>query len=241
MLIVNADDWGRSRRESDLALTCYRERRITAVSAMVFMEDSARAADAAKEAELDVGLHLNLTEAFTANHVPARLHDVQSRIAAFLKRNKYSKVLYSFHLRDHFRIAYELQAEEFYRLYGKQPSHVDGHQHMHHCSNMLLEEIIPRGQQVRRNFSFWPGEKSSLNRAYRGATDWWLGRRYRLTDYFFSLLQCLETNRLDRITKLAQTACVELMTHPVNAEEYAFLMSDAYSEMTRSLKAVSYA
>ena len=65
MLIINADDWGRSVAETDAALRCYKEGRITSVSAMVFMEDSERAAELAKENELDVGLHLNFTDKFT--------------------------------------------------------------------------------------------------------------------------------------------------------------------------------
>ena len=64
MIIVNADDWGRSRSDTDAALACYKEERITSVSAMVFMEDSARAAELAKEMGIDVGLHINLTQPF---------------------------------------------------------------------------------------------------------------------------------------------------------------------------------
>ncbi|PYL02866.1 MAG: chitooligosaccharide deacetylase, partial [Verrucomicrobia bacterium] len=66
MLIINADDWGCSVAETDAALRCYKGGRITSVSAMVFMEDSERAAELAKENELDVGLHLNFTDKFTA-------------------------------------------------------------------------------------------------------------------------------------------------------------------------------
>ena len=67
MLIINADDWGRSLAETDAALECYKAGRITSVSAMVFMGDSERAAELAKENKLDVGLHLNFTDRFTAN------------------------------------------------------------------------------------------------------------------------------------------------------------------------------
>jgi len=37
MLIINADNWGRSAVETDAVLTCYQEGRITSVSAMMFM------------------------------------------------------------------------------------------------------------------------------------------------------------------------------------------------------------
>jgi len=45
MLIINADDFGRSELETDVILKCYHERRITSTTAMVFMADSVRAAD----------------------------------------------------------------------------------------------------------------------------------------------------------------------------------------------------
>ena len=45
---------------------------------------------------------------------------------------------------------------------------------MHLCANLLLSDMIPAGIKMRRNFSFWPGEKSWLNRAYRALIDRWL-------------------------------------------------------------------
>ena len=55
MLIINADDFGRSVAETDAALRCYVAGRITSVSAMVFMADSERSAELAKENALAVG------------------------------------------------------------------------------------------------------------------------------------------------------------------------------------------
>ena len=57
MIIINADDWGRSINETNAALLCFNEARITTVSAMVFMEDSIRASDIARKLDIDVGLH----------------------------------------------------------------------------------------------------------------------------------------------------------------------------------------
>jgi predicted glycoside hydrolase/deacetylase ChbG (UPF0249 family) len=61
MVIINADDFGRSRLVTDRILSCYKQGSITSTSAMVFMEDSQRAVDLAKEYSIDVGLHLNFT------------------------------------------------------------------------------------------------------------------------------------------------------------------------------------
>jgi len=241
MLIINADDWGRSVAETDAALKCYKDGRITSVSAMVFMEDSERAAELAKENELDVGLHLNFTDKFTANPCGSTLANHHDKIVRFLRGNKYSQLLYNPFLRTEFVYSYQAQAEEFARLYGKPPSHIDGHHHMHLCANVLLSNTIPAGVKLRRNFSFWPGEKSILNRTYRWLVDRWLARRYCLTDYFFDLRQCIEGKKIDRVAALAKSSTVELMTHPVMNAEEEYLLSDEFQVILQRLEIGHYA
>jgi len=241
MIVVNADDFGRSQPETDSILSCYREGRITSTSAMVFMEDSARAADRARECGIDVGLHLNLSQRYSSPAVPRLLDETQAQIVRFMKSSKYAVLLYHPGLRKNFRDVFNAQMDEFVALFGRPPSHIDGHQHRHLCANMLMEQIIPSGQKVRRNFSFFPGEKGWINRSYRRLIDGWLARRYRLTDYFFSLPQCLARDRLSRVAQLAQVSKVELMTHPAKADEYEFLLSDGCLNFFKSLETVSYA
>ena len=55
---------------------------------MVFMADSERAAELARENNLEVGLHLNFTEKFTAPGITATLENCHNRIIRFLSRNK---------------------------------------------------------------------------------------------------------------------------------------------------------
>jgi chitin disaccharide deacetylase len=241
MLIVNADDWGRSAAETDVALRCYKERRITSISAMVFMEDSERAAELANDSDLDVGLHLNFSEEFTDSRCPGRLRDYHGRIVRFLMRNKYSQLLYNPFLRKEFAFSYEAQAGEFVRLFGRPPSHIDGHHHMHLCGNLLLSTVIPAGMKIRRNFSFWPGEKSWLNQTYRALVDRCLSRRYQLADYFFDLSQSIREKKLERVIALAKSSKVELMTHPIVRMESEYLMSDQFEAMLQRVEAGSYA
>ena len=241
MLIINADDWGRSRGETDAALKCYQEGRITSVSAMIFMEDSKRAAELAKENELDVGLHLNFAEPFTGKNYPGKLGEYHGRIIRYLMGNKYAQLVYNPLLRREFAYSYAAQAKEFVRLFGRPPSHVDGHHHMHLCANVLLSNVIPAGMKMRRNFSFWPGEKSLLNRTYRGLVDRWLARRYRLPDYFFDLTQSIREKKLDRVAALAKSNSVELMTHPIVGEETEYLLSDEFRLILERLEVGGYA
>ncbi len=62
---------------------------------------------------------------------------------------------------DAFREVFAAQFEEFTRLYGRVPSRLDGHQHMHLCTNMLVDGLYPAGARVRRNLSFTAVRRAS--------------------------------------------------------------------------------
>jgi predicted glycoside hydrolase/deacetylase ChbG (UPF0249 family) len=241
MLILNADDLGRSVAETDAALKCFHAGRITSASLMVFMRDSERAARLARAANLDVGLHLNFTDPFTSNGCEPSLRDSQTHLARFLRRHRYAQLLYNPALRKDFAESYNAQAVEFARLFGgAPPSHVDGHHHMHLCTNLLLSSLVPANTKMRRNFSFWPSDKSWLNRFYRRNVDRWLSHRYRLPDFFFDLSQSLQLQRLEHAVALARTATVEIVTHPVVSAESEFLLSEPFAAMLQGLDTGSY-
>src|SRR5271156_5311527 len=86
-LVVNADDWGRDFENTERTMECIGHGSVSAVSAMVFMEDSERAAAIAREHNVDAGLHLNFTTAFSAPTALALLNDHQERIARHLLRH----------------------------------------------------------------------------------------------------------------------------------------------------------
>lgn len=190
---------------------------------MVFMEDSYRAADLAKENNIDVGLHLNYTEKFSSqinNHLLSEYHN---KIIRFLNQNKYNFIIYNPTLRNAFEYVYHMQVEEFERIYGNSASHINGHHHMHLCTNMLIEKIIPKGQKVRRNFTYARGEKNLLNRLYRRFIDNFLVKMYFTTDYLFSLSETLNFGRLEQVIELAKTSVVELETHPGEEADFKWL------------------
>jgi predicted glycoside hydrolase/deacetylase ChbG (UPF0249 family) len=241
MMILNADDLGRSRPETDAALACHKQGRITSASAMVFMEDSERAADLAREQQLDAGLHLNLTQLYNGRLLSSASVASQKQIVRFMTSSRYAMLFYHLGLRQQFRDVFQAQWDEFVRLYGSAPSHIDGHHHKHLCTNLVLDNILPAGTKVRRNFSFAPGQKSLLNRTYRHWVDRRLACRHRLTGFLFSLQEALRDHRLPQICQLASEAEVEVETHPVEGEEYRWLMSDDFLSATRSLETRSYA
>jgi len=234
-LIVNADDWGRDRQTTDCTLDCVKKGAVSAVSAMVFMEDSERAAAIAREHSIDAGLHLNFTSPFTSTRCPARLDQQQRRITAYLRAHRMAQLVFNPMLTGAFDDVVRAQVDEFRRLYGVEPARIDGHHHMHLCANVVLQGLLPTGTVVRRNFTFRPGEKGIVNRMYRQLLDRALARRHPMVDHLFSIEPLNPPERLQRIFSLAQQEVVELETHPVNPGEYAFLTS---SEFPRSIGTV---
>jgi hypothetical protein len=225
LLIVNADDWGRDADTTNSILYCVVPGGVSAVSAMVFMEDSERAAALARERGIEAGLHLNLTTSFSAKGLPSALLGHQQEVSRYLRRHRLAPYLFNPGLTRAFVYLVSAQLDEFRRLYGTKPTRIDGHHHMHLCANVLVGRLLPARTLVRRNFCFEPGEKSGLNRAYRRSVDGILSRRHRLTDLFFSLQPMEPRARIDRICSLARNAVVELETHPVQLSEYHFLRS----------------
>ncbi len=231
MIVVNADDWGRSVAETNAAEACFKARRITSVTAMVFMDDSVRAASLAREGGLRVGLHLNFSQPYSSRLCPSSVLNDQDKVVKFLTGSKYASVVFNPALHGRFRATYIAQCEEFERLYGARPTHLDGHHHKHLCANVIWGAVIPPGSRVRRNFTYRRGEKGWLNRSYRSIVDFALKQKYVTTDHLVSLGEALATGSTNRLVELSEDGSVEVMTHPIVAAEYDYLMSDEFERI----------
>ncbi len=222
-IIVNADDWGRDVLTTDRMVQCARAGVLSSVSAMVFQPDSERGAALAAEHGIDTGLHLNLSTPLEAKYCPAGLQERQAKIKHFLRSNYLAPVVYHPGLVDAFRYVVAAQIDEYSRIYGHPPLHLDGHHHMHLCINMLLSDFIPQGTIVRKSFSNICSEMSWPKRTFRAWQNRILARHYRTTDFFFSIMP-LDPRRLESIVAHVAQGTVEVMTHPVRDEEYRFLL-----------------
>lgn len=227
-VIVNADDWGQDAETTDRSLECALRGTISSVSAMVFMKDSQRAASIAAAHHVDTGLHLNLTDSFSGPECPGSLAEHQRKIMRFLRSHRLAQVVYNPLLARSFDYSVRAQLEEYRRLFGAPVKRVDGHHHMHLCANVVAQKLLPAGAIVRRNFSFWPGEKSFANRAYRHWQDRRLALRHRLADYLFPLSALEVEDKKKRIVALTRRFNVEIETHPVNAEESSVLNDEQF-------------
>jgi predicted glycoside hydrolase/deacetylase ChbG (UPF0249 family) len=240
MLIINADDWGGNWVSTYNSALCFKQNRITSASAMVFMEYSPRAAELALGIGLNTGLHLNFTLEFNGDCVSTKLLERQQRIASFMRRGNYFLLLYNPLLKRDFEYVYNAQYDEYLRLYNNKPTHNDGHHHMHLCTNMLINGLIPKGSKVRRSFTFSAGEKNFFNRFYRCIVDTVLSRRYICTDCFFSISHHKNIESLRKIVNLAKFKNVELGVHPEIQGEFDYLMSDEYLQVIVDAERKSY-
>jgi predicted glycoside hydrolase/deacetylase ChbG (UPF0249 family) len=236
MLIITADDFGKTRLATDSILRCYSGKAITSASAMVFMDDSARAASLATGAGLEAGLHLNFTLPFSASDIPPGVREHQGRIVSYLAKGTWPQVVYNPFLRTSFAVVFWSQAEEFLRLYGRPPDFYNGHHHMHLCENVLAGKVLPAGSRVRRTFTFGAGEKGLFNRLYRAVIDLRINRRYISTDCFFNITPISDSERLRRIVTRAAEKNVEIEVHPEIGEEIEFLLSRKFLDLMGSVQ-----
>jgi predicted glycoside hydrolase/deacetylase ChbG (UPF0249 family) len=228
MLIINADDLGYEALDSDRIVDCFKSGLITSASAMVFMQDSRRAAEMALRSGLETGLHLNLTCPFDEKRIPVRLRDDQIDVVRYYRHGGFSQVLYNPFIVHRLARTVKAQFDEYRSLYGRTPAQIDGHHHMHLSMNMIIGQLIPEGEKVRRNFSFSPGEKSLFNRTYRTLVDSWLLRHYSIADFFYSLEPVGDLKRLREIVNRATSAHVELMMHPRKKDTYEYIKGPEY-------------
>jgi hypothetical protein len=221
--MINADDWGKDQETTQRIFECIQHGTVSSTSAMVFMEDSDRAAAMALEASVDAGLHLNFTTPFSAWNCPRHLLERQRELTAYLRGRRLARFFFHPGLARSFEYVVKAQVEEFHRLYGVEPRRVDGHHHMHLCANVLLGGLLPAGTLARRTFSRRKQAEGWVRSAYRQVTDRILARRHSLTDFFFHLTPLEPADHLERVFGLARRFAVEVETHPINAEEYRFL------------------
>jgi predicted glycoside hydrolase/deacetylase ChbG (UPF0249 family) len=114
---------------------------------MVWMPDSERAATLARERNMPVGLHLNLTLPFRGGHVPGLARELQAELAERFDAGSWNEADVRSRKPDpriQEAIAHQLGA---FRAQFGEPTHIDGHHHIHVHPDVLL--CLPRDLPVR--------------------------------------------------------------------------------------------
>jgi predicted glycoside hydrolase/deacetylase ChbG (UPF0249 family) len=136
ILIVNADDFGRSPGVNRGVARAHQEGIVTSASLMVrWPEAVAAAAFARRHPSLSVGLHVDLGEWICRDRVWSPVYEVVSLDDASGARKEILG-----------------QVERFRALVGRAPTHIDAHQHVHrhpHVRPLLLDLAAGLGVPLR--------------------------------------------------------------------------------------------
>jgi predicted glycoside hydrolase/deacetylase ChbG (UPF0249 family) len=234
LLIVNADDWGLDAATTEAIAACFLAGRITSATAMVFMADSERAAVRALELGLPLGLHLNLSEPYTGSAVPEAVRARQARLAPRFgdRQRRRRRWLPTPGLGAAIEACVVDQLAQFEALYGRPPTHVDGHKHVQVSPSVARTPALS-GYMLRRAFSDQPGARSPMALARRLRHHAVL-RRSAGTDRFvpiWSLREELLAGREPRGLPPRTHDVVEVMAHPGSDRELPLLQTDAWGRV----------
>jgi len=254
-LIVNADDFGRSRSINQAVIRAYREGILTSASLMVNEPDCAEAVALAKEnPKLGVGLHLALLcgrSALSPGKIPglanARGEFGNNPIALGFK------YFFNRSLRGQLRAEIHEQFARF-RATGLPLDHVNGHLHMHQhpvVLRILMEDADALGIRHMRltREPFWMdvplAKDRRLYRAAHAMVHFFLAwfaqsqlrrRRIHHTQRVFGLLQ---NDRVDeayllKLLNILPPGDSELFSHP-SLEEFKHELDALISPRVKSL------
>lgn len=207
-LIVNADDFGLTAGVSRGILDAHRRGIVSSTTALVNLGPERELdAEAAGLGSLGVGLHVNLswgTPLSPASAV-ASLVDETGRFSRDLARLEAGAEA------DHVRREVEAQLDAFARRFGRPPTHLDSHHHVHRLTRLaeiVLEVALTARLPLR---SQDPGFRDGLRRRGARTPDRFLGGD--------SVEPYWTTERLLDALAGLPVGVTELMCHPGHYDE----------------------
>jgi predicted glycoside hydrolase/deacetylase ChbG (UPF0249 family) len=239
LLIVNADDWGYDEETTKAIADCHTAGGVTSTTAMMFMRGSKPAASLAREnPRLGIGLHLNLIEEYSDLSTPEEIRARQRRLVGYFRKQRLRRWLYDPLVRRDVNSIIADQLRCFVDLYGRPPTHIDGHHHCHQSANVVLSGAVPPGTKIRNALSDTHRAKGIMG-TLRLARRKLVSRRLPSTDYFFSIATVWPTLEgpppMEELA-LARRASVEVMVHPSFPSERSPLQSAEWVDTLRDFQ-----
>ena len=238
LLIVNADDWGYDAPVTRAIADCHAAGGLTSTTAMTFMKGSSLGAElSSQHPRLGIGLHLNLIEEYSGRSVPTSVRDRQRRLLSRFRSARLRRWLYDPRLKNDVDAVITDQLECFADLYGRPPTHVDGHLHWHMAANVLFSDALPSGTKIRNALSD-ARRPNPITRALRRAREKRISRRLPSPRYFFSIATVwpnLEGPPPMEKLALSRRTSVEVMVHPGFPHEYGPLQSEDWISALQDL------
>lgn len=244
-LIVNADDFGKSKEVNMAIAECFRKGYINRTTIMVNMPFAEEAYELAENNGFvsKVGLHINLTEGLPLTDNIRCNSDFCDRSglfnAAFYKSTKKRLHMDEESVRD---ITDEIRAQlEKYKAFGFTLNHIDSHHHVH--TNYPVYKALKRLSKefdyssIRLSRNLYTGG-SLLNRVYKH----FINRSIKkicgeTTDYFGSFRDAVEYFASEADEKIAESTTekfsqfcasnnLEIMVHPMYSKDDTLVDTD---------------
>jgi predicted glycoside hydrolase/deacetylase ChbG (UPF0249 family) len=233
-LIVNADDFGGNPLATERIAECFSAKRITSTTAMVYMKDTAKAVEIAASQPLAIGLHLNLTQEFEDPATPDPVRERQARAVRHFAGRRSARFIVNPALVRLIGKCVADQLERFRELFGREPTHIDGHNHVHLSPTILL--ALPKGARVRTAESSYVDRREATARIRR-ARHLLIARRQLTTDRMYAINRLkagATTREMQELLAPAERLSVEIMVHPDRDGDYRLLMSEGWSDALSS-------
>jgi PEP-CTERM/exosortase A-associated glycosyltransferase len=205
-LIVNADDFGRSADINRGVIKAYEEGIVTSASLMVLPSSGVEAATFARSnPELSVGLHIYLGEWIYRDDTWLRIDDVVP-------------------LDDSEAVSAEVarQLSIFRELMGKDPTHLDSHQHLHRAEP-LQSALIDLAQELKVPLRHYNAEICHC------------GEFYGQTSNGFPFGDAITPDALIRIVSALPSGLTEISCHPAFGGDSASFYSSHGLEEANTL------
>lgn len=227
MLVVTADDFGAMPSATDPILAAFEAGGITRTSAMVFMRDTDRAAKLARGAGLPVGLHLNLTLAYSGDAIPPRARARQLSFIDRFGKDGWRTGAATLDAKERWVLGSVVrdQLDAFLEAFDAEPSHLDGHHHVHVHEPLL--DLLPPDYPVRPVLTVPSRAGQRQERRTREINKRFGGPAVALD--IRNVHPDLGGEGLE-VLEIARSTDLELMTHPQNADELAVLRSAPWRE-----------
>jgi len=190
VLIVNADDFGRSPGVNEGVIRCHERGIVTSASLMVRWPAAEEAAAYARRSRLGVGLHLDLGEWEYRDGEWRPRYEVLPEMSAAAVAEELAR-----------------QAEAFERLVGRPPDHLDSHQHVHRDEPARGAALAFAGRLGV------PVRELSPGVAYSGAFYGQDGRGAPVPE-------AIEPEALVRLIEALPTGVTELACHPATRVDH---------------------
>jgi predicted glycoside hydrolase/deacetylase ChbG (UPF0249 family) len=240
LLIVNADDLGWNREATDLTLECFGDGLISSTTVLLHMADSRRAAELALESGIPTGLHLNLTDPLDGLEVPGPVRDRHAAACRLFADGHLRMRSWTYDPRIETVVvdAIRDQLEGFRAAFGRAPTHVDGHNHVQVCPNVVRATPL-RGYKLRNALWAWPSTRTAMG-LLRAARRRLTAFNHLTPRYFFDIAELESGGSIGERVDRSRSSSVEMMCHPGFGHELRTLTSAAWKDAIADLPVGSY-